>query len=117
MGGVGGPVGQSGFRPAPPRALPVTQKASPGHPSAAPVRWWGKMMKKLAFAGAAVAVLAACSEVPEPQPDPALIERIALANTVAPDAPKLEKADRIVKAIDRSDPDRLAAPAEALLAR
>lgn len=116
MGRVGGPVGEKP-RPAPRWALPVTERRCFGHPSAASVRWPVKMMKKLAFAGAAVAVLAACSEAPEPQPDPALIERIALANTASPDAPKLEKADRIVKAIDRSDPDRLAAPAEALLAR
>ncbi len=75
------------------------------------------MMKRLAFAAAAGAALSACAEAPEPQPDPALVERIALANTAEPEAPQLEKADRIVKAIDRSDPDRLAAPAEALLAR
>ena len=75
------------------------------------------MMKRLGFAGATVAALAACAADPEPEPEPALVERIALANAAAPDSPKLEKADRIVKAIDRSDPDRLAAPAEALLER
>jgi hypothetical protein len=73
------------------------------------------MMKRLAFA--ALPLLAACAAEPAPEPDPALVERIALANGAEPDSPKLEKADRIVKAIDRSDPDRLAAPAEALLQR
>ena len=73
------------------------------------------MMKNIGFA--CFALLAACAAEPEPQPDPALVERIALANTAAPDAPKLDKADRLVAAVDRSDPDRLAAPAKALLAR
>jgi hypothetical protein len=77
-----------------------------------------KMMKRFGFACATFLTLAACASEPdEPQPDPALVERIALANTAAPDAPKLDKADRLVAAVDRSDPDRLAAPAEALLAR
>ena len=75
------------------------------------------MMKRLVFALIAGTGLAACAVEPEPQPDPALVERIALANTAAPEAPKLDKADRIVAAVDRSDPDRLAAPAQALLAR
>jgi hypothetical protein len=75
------------------------------------------MMKRFAFAFAALASLAACSQAPEPEPDPALVERIAIANTAAPAAPKLEKADRLVAVVDRSDPDRLAAPAAALLSR
>jgi hypothetical protein len=77
------------------------------------------MMKRFAFACAASATLAACAAAPEPepQPDPALVERVALAGTAAPDAPELATADRVVAAVDRSDPDRLAAPAEALLAR
>ncbi len=75
------------------------------------------MMKRFAFAGAPLALLAACAAEPEPQPDPALVERIAAANTIAPGAPSLDKADRLVAAVDRSDPDRLAAPAAALLAR
>lgn len=75
------------------------------------------MMKRFGFAFVTCAALAACAAEPAPEPDPALVERIALANAVEPDSPKLEKADRIVKAIDRSDPDRLAAPAEALLQR
>lgn len=74
------------------------------------------MMKSLAFAAACCA-LAGCARQPEPQPDPALVERIALANAAAPESPKLEKADRIVAAVDRSEPDRLAGAAEALLAR
>jgi hypothetical protein len=73
------------------------------------------MMKRLGFACVTLAALAACASEPEPQPDPALVARVAEA--AAPEAPKLEKADRIVAAVDRSDPDRLAAPAEALLAR
>ena len=75
------------------------------------------MVKRLAFACLAATGLAACAAEPEPQPDPALVERIALANTAAPETPRLEKADRLVAAVDRADPDRLAAPAEALLAR
>lgn len=77
------------------------------------------MMRSLGFACATLLPLAACAAEPEagPQPDPALVERLAVANEAAPDAPKLEKADRIVAAVDRSDPDRLAAPAEALLER
>src|SRR3954470_24600009 len=75
------------------------------------------MMKRFAFGCATLATLGACSETPEPQPDPALVERIALANTVDPAIPKLEKADRIVAAVDRSEPDRLAGAAERLLAR
>lgn len=75
------------------------------------------MMKRLGFALLGAAALAACGRAAEPEPDPALVERIALANTAAPGTPKLEKADRIVKAIDRSDPDRLANAAEGLLAR
>lgn len=82
-----------------------------------PVRSRFKMMKRFGFACATFAALAACSAEPAPEPDPALVERIALANTASPETAKLAKADRIVKAIDRSDPDRLAAPAEALLAR
>ena len=74
------------------------------------------MMKRTAFACAAFAALAACAGEPEPpQPDPALVERIA--EVAAPEAPKLGKAEGIVKTIDRAEPDRLAAPAEALLAR
>jgi hypothetical protein len=76
-----------------------------------------KMMKRLGFPLLAAAGLAACSAEREPEPDPALVERIALANAAEPQPPKLGKADRIVAAVDRSDPDRLAAPAEALLAR
>jgi hypothetical protein len=87
------------------------------HPSAGPERWNVKMMKRFAFACATSGALAACAAEPEPQPDPALVERLALANAAAPEAPKLDKAEGIVKAIDRSDPDRLAAPAQALLAR
>jgi hypothetical protein len=73
------------------------------------------MMKRFGFAAAISAALGACAQAPEPQPDPALVQRVA--EVAAPEAPKLEKADRIVAAVDRSEPDRLAAPAEALLAR
>lgn len=73
------------------------------------------MMKSLAFACVALAALHACARAPEPEPDPALVER--LAETAAPEAPKLDKADRILTAVDRRDPDRLAPAAERLLAR
>ena len=76
------------------------------------------MMKRFGFACVTFAALAACAAEPEPaEPDPVLVERLALANAAESAAPKLEKADRIVKAIDRADPDRLAGPAERLLAR
>lgn len=75
------------------------------------------MRKRLVFACLATAGLAACAAEREPEPDPALVERIALANAAEPQAPKLEKADRIVAAVDRSEPDRLAGAAETLLAR
>jgi hypothetical protein len=75
------------------------------------------MMKRLAFASIAAAALAACGAEPASEPDPALVERIALANAAAPEAPRLEQADRLVAVVDRSDPDRLAAPAAALLGR
>lgn len=74
------------------------------------------MMKSLGFAFAAFAGLAACAAQPDPQPDPALVERLALANGAEPEAPKLEKAGRIVAAVDRSEPDRVAGAAERLLA-
>jgi hypothetical protein len=75
------------------------------------------MMKRIAFTGVTFAALAACAQAPEPQPDPALIERVGLASTQPPEAPKLDKADRIVATVDRSEPDRLAGAAERLLAR
>jgi hypothetical protein len=75
------------------------------------------MMKRFGFACAAFAALAACGRAPEPQPDPALVERLALANSAAPETPKLDKADRIVAAVDRSEPDRFAGVAQRLLER
>ena len=77
------------------------------------------MMKKLAFALAPILALAACADEPEPQPrvDPALIERIAIANTAAEAPEKLEKADRLVGAVAHVEPDRVAGAAEKLLAR
>lgn len=78
------------------------------------------MMKKLAFALAPGLALAACAAEPEamPQPDPALVERIALANSAEPETPgKLEKADRLVAAVAHVEPDRVAGAAEKLLAR
>ena len=73
------------------------------------------MLKRLAFACAAAAALTACGVEPEPRPDPELVERIAEA--AAPEAPKLAKAERLAAAVDRSEPDRLAGAAEALLER
>ncbi|MFL6845669.1 MAG: hypothetical protein ACJ8ER_12395 [Allosphingosinicella sp.] len=75
------------------------------------------MMKVFGFACATFGALgaAACGRAPEPTPDPALIQR--LAEVAAPEAPKLEKADRLVAMADRADPDRLAGAAEQLLAR
>lgn len=77
------------------------------------------MMEKLAFAFPILA-LAACADEPEPQSrvDPALLERIALANTAATETPeKLEKADKLVGAVAHVEPDRVAGAAEKLLAR
>jgi starvation-inducible outer membrane lipoprotein len=79
-----------------------------------------KAMKSLGFACVTSLLLAACAEAPEPlpQPDAALIERLALANTAAPATPgKLEKADRLVATVARVEPDRIAGAAEKLLAR
>ena len=78
------------------------------------------MMKKLAFALAPIFALAACADEPEdlPRPDPDLVERIAVANTAEAETPeKLEKADRLVAAVARVEPDRVAGAAETLLAR
>ncbi|HYJ83675.1 MAG TPA: hypothetical protein VEW26_12650 [Allosphingosinicella sp.] len=78
------------------------------------------MMKKLAFAALPILALAACAEEPEavPSPDPALVERIALASSAAPEAPeKLEKADRLAGAVAHVEPDRVAGAAVQLLAR
>jgi hypothetical protein len=72
------------------------------------------MMKRFGFACVTL-FAAACARSPEPQPDPALVQR--LAEVAAPETPKLEKADRIVAMVDRSEPDRLAGAAERLLAR
>jgi hypothetical protein len=84
------------------------------HPFREPARSAVKMMKIFGFACATFA-LAACGRAPEPTPDPALIQH--LAEVAAPEAPKLEKADRLVAMADRADPDRLAGAAERLLAR
>lgn len=76
-------------------------------------------MKRLGFACAAFAVLAACAAEPEPAPsaDPALVERLAAVNAAEPEAPRLAKADRLVAAAARVEPDRVAGAAETLLAR
>lgn len=77
------------------------------------------MMKSLVFACAPLAALAACSAEPEPaaSADPAVIERLALSNAAEPESPKLAKADRLVAAAARVEPDRVAGAAETLLAR
>jgi hypothetical protein len=77
------------------------------------------MMKNLAFCLPLLA-LAACADEPEivASPDPALIERIVEANTAVPEPPeKLAKADKLVTAVARVEPDRVAGAAEKLLAR
>jgi hypothetical protein len=77
------------------------------------------MMKSLAFCLPLLA-LAACSGEPDPVPraDPALIERIAIANTAAAETPeKLEKADKLVATVARVEPDRLTGAAQTLLTR
>jgi hypothetical protein len=78
------------------------------------------MMKKLIFAFAPMLALAACSDEPDalPAPDPALVERLAIANVAEPEAPeKLAKADKLVGAVAHVEPDRVAGAAEKLLAR
>jgi hypothetical protein len=78
------------------------------------------MMKNLALALAPVLALAACADEPEilPQPDPALIERIAVASSAETEAAaKVEKADKLVAAVAHVEPDRVAGAAEKLLAR
>jgi hypothetical protein len=77
------------------------------------------MMKRLGFACATCAALAACAAEPEPAPsaDPALVERLAIANSAEPETAKLAKADRLVAAAARVEPDRVAGAAEKLLAR
>jgi starvation-inducible outer membrane lipoprotein len=78
------------------------------------------MMKKLAFAFAPLVALSACADEPEavPQPDPALIEQIAVANTAETQASeKVEKADKLVAAVAHVEPDRVEGVAEKLLAR
>lgn len=76
------------------------------------------MMRKPVFALPLLA-LSACADEPDVyQPDPALIERIALANDDAAQTPdKLAKADKLVGAVARVEPDRIAGAAEKLLAR
>jgi uncharacterized protein YcfL len=76
------------------------------------------MMKRFGFAAVAALALAACSDEPEPpRADPVLVERLAIANGAEPEAPKLAKADRLVAAAARVEPDRVAGAAEKLLAR
>lgn len=77
------------------------------------------MMKRFGFACVTFAALAACAAEPEPVPsaDPALVERLAVANTAEPETAKLAKADRLVAAAARVEPDRVAGAAETLLAR
>ncbi len=97
---------------------PCRAPASPA--SFRPLRALGKAMTRSGFACAMSLLLAACADSPEalPQPDPALIEQIALANTAAPATPeKLQKADRLVTTVARVEPDRIAGAAEKLLAR
>jgi hypothetical protein len=84
------------------------------HPFREPARSEIKMMKRFGFACATLA-LAACAQAPEPQPDPATVRRVA--EVAAPQPPKLQKVDRLVAMVDRSNPDRLAGAAERLLAR
>jgi hypothetical protein len=79
------------------------------------------MMKKLAFVCAPILALAACADQPEvpPRPDPALVERLAAANTAgtAETPETLAKADKLVGAVAHVEPDRVAGAAEKLLAR
>ena len=80
------------------------------------------MMKNFALVLFAAAGLAACAgEAPEPAPDPRQVELLVASLDVKAPPPevqeKVAKADRIVTAIDRSEPDRLAGAAERLLAK
>ncbi|HEX8513816.1 MAG TPA: hypothetical protein VF688_12005 [Allosphingosinicella sp.] len=102
----------------------AAERRGKAHPSAHLARWGCKMMKKLAFAFAPLlaplAMLSACADEPEalPEPDPALIEQIALANTAETQpSRKLEKADKLVASVAHVEPDRVAGAAEKLLAR
>jgi phosphoglycolate phosphatase-like HAD superfamily hydrolase len=81
------------------------------------------MMKMFGFAAVTASALAlsACSRAEaEPKPDPraveALVERLEAGGAPAEVVEKVAKADRMIVAVDRSDPDRLAGAAERLLA-
>ena len=81
------------------------------------------MMKSFSFAAVTAFTLGACANAePEPQADPrAIVQLVASLDEAAAPPPavqeKLAKADRIVTAVDRSEPDRLAGAAERLLAK
>lgn len=84
------------------------------------------MMKLLGFAAvtALPLLLSACGRAEaEPQPDPRHVEQVVRSLEAEAPAPatkvreKLAKADRIVGAVERTDPERLAGAAERLLAR
>jgi hypothetical protein len=65
----------------------------------------------------------ACADAPQPPPaDPAKVKQLVASLEAEAAVPtevdeKLKKADRIVAAVDRADPNRLNGAAERLLAR
>jgi predicted outer membrane protein len=83
------------------------------------------MVKPKFLLALAALPLAACGAEETPQPDPAAVQRLLAsleAEAAAAAAPaakieeKVEKAERLVAAVDRADPDRFNGVAERLLA-
>jgi hypothetical protein len=82
-------------------------------------------MTRLPLAFALLAAAGCAREpAPEPAPAPDALEVVRLVESLEAKAAvpaevdsKLDKADRIVAAVDRSDPGRLSGAAERLLAR
>jgi hypothetical protein len=96
------------------------------HPFRRAARSSRKMLKINHFVPVTFAcALGACSvgETTEAEPDPAAVEQLVMSFEAAEESPpakveeKLAKAERVVAAVDRAEPDRLAGAAEQLLAK